>query len=89
MSVPEFQLPFERLLVTEDGDLALRRGSFGETEAEWMIVSSNGRVKSTFTLPEALEVLAIAGKKMWATTTGKWEEPVLVALRTRSMSPVP
>lgn len=89
MSIPEFQVPFERLLVTEGGNLALRRGSFGETEAEWMIVSSDGRVKSTFTLPESLEVLAIAGEKMWATTTGEWEEPVLVALRARSVSPVP
>lgn len=61
MSIPEFQVPFERLLVTESGDLALRRGSFGETQAEWIIVSSDGSVKSTFVLPESLEVLAIAG----------------------------
>lgn len=76
VSLPAYQVAFDRVLAGAAGEVLLRRGSFGLERAEWWRVTPTG-VDAAFSLPAEYEVVAADGHRIYTLSRGQLEEPVL------------
>jgi hypothetical protein len=78
LAIPPYQLAFDRLVADADGAVLLRRGGYGMDEVEWWRVTAAG-VAARFTLPGDHEVVASAGRRIYTTSAGPLDEPIITA----------
>lgn len=83
VALPPQQVAFDRMVAGGDGEILLRRGSFGLEKAEWWRVMAEG-VTAVFTLPADYDVVAAQGRRIYTLSRGAMDEPVLTLWTPRS-----
>jgi hypothetical protein len=78
LAIPPQQLAFDRVVADADGAVLLRRGGFGMEEVQWWRVTEAG-LDARFTLPADHEVVAAVGRRIYTTSTGPLDEPIITA----------
>jgi len=78
--VPDFLPPVTRALAGEDGTLWLRRED-GGTTVDYVVLSRDGVILATLSVPRAVSLLSASGDDVWAEETDTDDVPLLVKYR--------
>jgi hypothetical protein len=86
-SVPEVQVPVDRVLIADDGAIWLRRGAFGLEVATWWVLDRNGDLTAQLRLPADLHPLRINATHVWGTRRGPYDEFTVHRWRIADQAP--
>lgn len=69
---------YDRMLLSDVGDVWLRRPPAGSATAEWLLVTVDGRTRGTVVLPSDHHLRAVRNGAAYSTGIGEWDEPHVV-----------
>lgn len=85
MPMPRGSQPaVDRLIAGEDGTIWLRRGAFGEREAEWLVLGKDGEPVATTILPTAVKLHAASAERLVVSGKGEYDVPIVILLTRRN-----
>lgn len=77
LEIPAYQAPFDRLVVSSNGDVYLREGAFTLDRAIWRVFSPAEAETMRFSLPAEVDIMAVSDSRLFTRTSGVFEESIL------------
>ncbi|MCA1790722.1 MAG: hypothetical protein LC667_12950 [Thioalkalivibrio sp.] len=75
LEIPKYQSPVDQVVLGRDGTIWLRRGSYGEEVAPWVILDYKGNVVGETRLNAAADLWQASQRVVWITELGELDVP--------------